>query len=69
MAELMGRRFRRTVAAGLRRCACGGQEQGQGMVEYVLVLLFVSIVLIVALQALEGDMTAAIGKVSAALNP
>lgn len=44
-------------------------EEGQGMVEYALIIGLVAIVLIVGLGALQGDIAAVFTKIGAALNP
>ena len=44
-------------------------EDGQGMVEYALIIGLVSIVLIVGLNALEFDIAAVFTKIGDAMNP
>jgi pilus assembly protein Flp/PilA len=42
-------------------------EEGQGLAEYALILAFIAIVCIVALQTLGGGISSKLGSVSAAL--
>ena len=40
------------------------EEEGQGLVEYALIVALISVVAIVAMQALGGQITGLFGKVS-----
>lgn len=44
-----------------------GEEKGQALVEYALILVLISVVLIATLQLLEGDIDTAFQDVSTAL--
>lgn len=43
-------------------------EEGQGLVEYALILVLISVAVIVALQALAPQISAAFNTVSSSLN-
>lgn len=44
-------------------------EQGQGMVEYALILVLIAVVAIVALQVLGGKITSTFNYINGQLNP
>ena len=52
----------------LRRFQLGGREAGQGMVEYALILVLVSIVVIVILLTMGGQISNVFSNVVTALN-
>ena len=45
------------------------KEKGQGLVEYALILVLIAIVVIVALEALGGQVTNIFTKISSELTP
>ena len=44
-------------------------EEGQGMVEYGLIIALVAIVVMAALSTMSGGLTAIFGKITDAVNP
>ena len=45
------------------------EDEGQGLVEYALIIAVVSVLLIVALGTLRGDIEGTFSDIGAALNP
>lgn len=46
----------------------GSEEEGQGMVEYALIIGLVAVVLIVALQSMEGGITGVFNRIRTTLD-
>lgn len=64
MSKINNWMLKKYAAVQLRKAEA---EEGQGLVEYGLILALISVICIIALQALGGGVVSNLGKVTSAL--